>query len=117
MSAGKYTTRVCVTPVDIEDTESISEDADLKGSDLVKVVIPPDFSGTAITLQASYDSLNWGDVEIDGEIYSESVLEDRTNYSIISLNLHATVSLRHVRVVSNAQETAKRTLLLISRPL
>ena len=117
-ASNQFSSRVATTTITIANGETTSTVANLHGTDLIKIVVPAEFTGVVLTIQASYDGgTTWATVEDAGVIYSLTVRGSRTLPSALALKLAVTVAMPLIRVVSGSSEAGARTLTLVSRPI
>lgn len=75
---------------------------------VVSIQTPAALTGTSFTLQGSQDGVNFGNVYVDGIIYSFSVAAS----TVYKISPSVTVGLSAIRLVSNAAEGADRAILV-----
>jgi hypothetical protein len=114
-TVNQFPIRHVVTELTIPAGQASSNAVVFAGTDPVKIVVPSEFTGTAIHFEVSYNPGEFETLESGGEIYEVPVLTERTEGSAIALDLHIMLCVQELRLVSNDTEAAERTLKIISR--
>lgn len=74
---------------------------------VVSIQTPAALTGVTITVQGSQDGSTFGDIYMDGSVYSITV----TTSKVYQLNPRATIGLSAIKLVSGAAEGGTRTIL------
>lgn len=101
--------RAGTATVTIANNGTVSTAGDMNGAVLAAVIIPAEFTGSAITFQASVDGETFYDVVASGSAYSVSVTAG--DYHAVE---HANfLGANYIKVVSGSAEGAERTVTLV----
>lgn len=77
-----------------------------QGCSMVKIKAPAALTGTTLTLQGSFDGVNFANVTLDGSVVSFTFSAS----AVFDVNPRASFGLRSVRLVSDGTEGAERTI-------
>lgn len=98
-------------PVTIPINTTTSDPIECGAKVPICIVMPAAFTGTAVTIQSSFDGSSYQTVYVGGSDYTVSVAASK-NVPLIGLYLaHA----RFIKIVSNATETTARAFSIITR--
>lgn len=75
---------------------------------VVSIQTPAALTSTAITLQGSQDGTNYGDVYVDGAVYTITV----TTSKVYQISPRVTLGLKSIKLVAGSAEGGARTILV-----
>jgi len=75
---------------------------------VVSIQTPAALTGTSFTLQGSQDGVNFGNIYVDGAIYTFSVAAS----TVYQISPRVTIGLAAIKIVSSGAEGADRSILV-----
>lgn len=75
---------------------------------VVSIQTPAALTGVAFTLQGSQDGTNFGDIYVDGAVYTFTV----TTSKVYQISPRVTLGLSAIKIVSGSAEGGARTILV-----